>query len=152
MKNENEMDGVEDAELEPIAEPIRSSEASANWPAPEPEAYLSMPTSEERTWAAVAHISGVFSSLVLPVVICALIFTMKKDESEFIEIQSREAHNFQITTAVAMFVCGILFFCGIGIPMAMIVALGSFVLAIVGAIKAHNGERYRYPLNWRLFE
>ncbi|MFT5286062.1 MAG: putative Tic20 family protein [Planctomycetota bacterium] len=153
MNNENEIDGVEDAEFEPIAEPVESSETSTNWPAPGADAYVGMPTSEERTWAAVAHFSGVFSSLVVPVVVCVVIFIMKKDESKFIEVQAREALNFQITTAVAAFVSGLLvFLCGIGIPLLIIVSLGAFILAIVGAIKAYGGESYRYPLNWRVFD
>jgi uncharacterized Tic20 family protein len=38
----------------------------------------------------------------------------------------------------------------IGVPMAILIGLGSLVLAIIAAVKASAGECYRYPLTLRL--
>jgi len=38
----------------------------------------------------------------------------------------------------------------IGVPLAIIIGLGSLVLAIIAAVKASDGQCYRYPLTMRL--
>ena len=150
MNDENENDGIEDAVFEERADGEGSAAVEAQRPSESGETGLAMPSSEERTLAAVAHGVGVASSLLLPVVISAIIYGLKGEESEFVRIQAREALNFQITTAIGMVGSFVLVFCGIGIFMMWFLALASFILAIVGAIKVYNGELYRYPVNLRL--
>jgi uncharacterized Tic20 family protein len=43
-----------------------------------------------------------------------------------------------------------LFFIVIGIPLAAMVGIAALVLAIIAAVKASNGDCYRYPLTLRL--
>jgi hypothetical protein len=108
------------------------------------------PAPEERTWATVAHVAGIASSLVFPIVVSLVIYLVKKDESEFIADQAREALNFQITTALAAVVAWSSIFCLVGFALVPLVALASLVFALIGAMRANDGERYRYPVCLRL--
>ena len=76
---------------------------------------------------------------------------LKKSDSAFIADQSKEALNFQITIAIAMFVCGsILSWVLIGIMLIPIIWLANIVFCIITAISTSKGETYRYPFCLRL--
>lgn len=70
---------------------------------------------------------------------------MKKDESEFIADQAREALNFSITMSVAMtlLIWTISF-------LGSLLAIVAFIFSLIAAFKAYDGIRYRYPFNLRL--
>jgi uncharacterized protein len=40
----------------------------------------------------------------------------------------------------------------IGIVLAIVIAIGAIVLIVIAAIKASNGEFYRYPLSIRFIK
>lgn len=109
------------------------------------------PPTEDRTWAMVAHLAGVASSVLFPVIVSLVIYHVKRDESEFIADQAKEALNFQVTVILAALATIPLFLCGIGFLLLALVGLASLVFAIIGAIKAYDGERYRYPFTLRMF-
>ncbi len=115
-----------------------------------PAGAAGRPTQEERTWAMVAHISGVASGVVFPMVVPIVIYMVKKDESEFIGEQAKEAINFQITVGLAAIVAWVSLFCFVGFILLPLIGLASLVFAIVAGIKVYDGERYRYPYTLRL--
>ncbi len=108
------------------------------------------PTSDERMWAMVAHISGVLSSAIIPIIVSLVIYMIKRDESEFIADQAKEALNFQITVGLLSVVFGLAAICVIGIPFLIVLALASIVFGIIGGIRSYDGQRYRYPYTLRL--
>jgi uncharacterized Tic20 family protein len=103
-------------------------------------------SNEERTLALVAHLGGFFTSFVAPLVV----WLVKKDESEFVADQAKEALNFQITVAIFMVIGGVGTFCLIGIPLMLVVSIADLVLSIVAGLKSYEGHRYRYPFTIRL--
>ena len=111
--------------------------------APEP-----MSQSDERLWAMLGHVGGIFIGLFAPL-ITWLVFGKR---SAFVDDQAKEALNFQITVLIASIVSALLIFVVIGIVLVFIVAIGAFVLAILAGVKSYNGELYRYPVNWRLIK
>lgn len=109
------------------------------------------PTSEERTMGLLAHLAA-FAGLVVPFGNIAgplVLYLVKREESEFIADQAREALNFNLTMTLAGIVAGILILVLIGILLLPLVGLAWLVLTIVAAIKANEGEWYRYPINIR---
>jgi uncharacterized Tic20 family protein len=70
---------------------------------------------------------------------------VKKDESAFINAQGRELLNFQLSFLIYAIVCIPLCFVLIGIPLLIIVGLASFILTIIGLVKATEGKIYRFP-------
>lgn len=121
-------------------------------------------TREECQWALFAHLGGLLgtalgfgsSGFIAPLVI----WLIKKDQSRFIEDQSKEALNFNISILLAALVLatvgGILSVVTLGLGVLLVIpaglALGAYAIAmpIVAAMKVNAGERYRYPLTLRL--
>jgi uncharacterized Tic20 family protein len=105
-------------------------------------------------WAMLCHLSALsglivpFGSLIGPLII----WQLKKNEFPIVDDQGKEALNFQITTLIAAIVSGILIFVAIGFVLLIAVAIASLVLTIIAAIKANNGETYRYPFALRLIK
>jgi len=102
--------------------------------------------SDQRTLAMLAHLLWVFTGPVGALVI----WLIKREEGGFVEDQAKEALNFQITALLVHVVCAMLILVLIGIVLLPAVSIACVVLSIIGAIKAHEGQRYRYPLTLRL--
>ena len=107
---------------------------------------------EARTWAMAAHLAGFcgflvpFGSIIGPLVV----WLIKKDEMPFVDDQGKEALNFQITVAIAGVVFGFLTIVLIGIPLLLALIVYDVVMIVIAAIKAKDGETYRYPFTLRL--
>lgn len=102
---------------------------------------------EDRTFAILAHIGGLFTSWVAPLVI----YLLKKSEpgESFTVENAREALNFQITLFIVFMV---LVFSFIGIFLIFIPMIFNLVVTIMAAVKASNGVSFRYPLTLRLIK
>lgn len=112
----------------------------------------SPPSSEEKNWAMLCHL-GAFGGFVLPfgnVFVPLAIWLLKKDSSGFVDAHGKEVVNFQITLTGILALCAVLYLLLIGFMFHLIFVLFGVVVTVLGAIKAQNGERYRYPLTWRL--
>jgi uncharacterized Tic20 family protein len=101
---------------------------------------------DQRTWAVVSHVSGIFVSFLAPLVIW-LVF---RGRGAYLEDQAKEALNFQITLIIAYLVGGILSVIGIGLILIFLTWLATIVFAILAAVAASRGEPYRYPVNIRM--
>lgn len=124
--------------------------SSSGWEPPGASEAGTKPSSEERTWAMVCHLSGVLTSTILPIVLPLVVYLVKKDESEFVGDQAKEALNFQITVILAGLAAAALTCVVIGFVILPVVIVGALILSIVAAIKSYEGENYRYPLTLRL--
>jgi uncharacterized Tic20 family protein len=107
---------------------------------------------DDKTMALIAHISGIFTWFVGPLIIW-LINKDKADKGWLIE-QAKEALNFQITVTIAMFVAIIIMTVTLGLLffLPMLVGLGALVLCIIAAMKVNEGVAYRYPFALRLIK
>ncbi len=105
------------------------------------------PSGNDKIWAMLSHLSTLFGlGLLLPLVV---FLAMRKD-SAYVGENAREALNFHISVFIYVLCCIPLALVLIGIPLLIIIGLGCLVLSIVAAVKASNGECYRYPLTLRL--
>ena len=93
----------------------------------------------------LAHLSEIVLALIAPLLIMVLL----GKRSAFVNDQAKEALNFHITLLIASIVSWILVFVFIGIFTLIAVIIYGLVFAIIAAIKAYNGELYRYPINIR---
>ncbi len=113
----------------------------------------SPPSKEERNWALLAHLSAVAGVLLagLGMVLGPLvIWLLKREDSEFVADQAKEALNFNITMLLGYIVGVILIPVLIGLVILPVLGLLHLVLMIVAMIRASEGERYRYPVALRL--
>jgi len=85
-----------------------------------------------------------------------LVWLLKREQSPFIDAQGKEALNFQLTVIIiTAVVCIIgLLTCGIGLiillPVLIVLGVVDVVFPIIAAIRANNGEYYRYPFSLRI--
>ncbi|MEH7500443.1 DUF4870 domain-containing protein [Neobacillus drentensis] len=107
-----------------------------------------MINSEERLFAAGMYVLSIFFPVIAPLVI----WLIKKDESSFIDYHGREYFNFLISYTVYLFVSGILTIILIGFVALAILGVMLFVFTIIAAIKAYEGNEYRFPLIFRLIK
>lgn len=123
-------------------------------PQPQMGTYLTgtpAPTQDEKTWGMLAHLSGLIASLVgLPFLGPLVVMLTKGKESAWVMANAKEALNFQITVTIALAVSAVLMLVCIGAVLLPLVGVAALVLTIIAAMKANNGEMYRYPATLRL--
>jgi len=85
-----------------------------------------------------------------------VLWLVKKADHPFIDDQGKESLNFQITVMIAVVPLVILsllpfVFC-LTLPLLMALGIAAIVFVIIAAIKANEGEAYRYPFTLRLIK
>ena len=101
----------------------------------------------DKIWSMLSHLSALLGvGFVLPLVV----YLAMRKESEYVATNAREALNFHLTVLIYALCCIPLVFILIGIPLLIVLGLGSLVLAIIATVKASDGQCYRYPLTLRL--
>ena len=117
-----------------------------------PAAPGTPPTQDERTWGMLAHLSA-FVGLVVPlgnIIAPLVIWLARRDGSAFVEIEAKEALNFNISVALGAIVCALLTLVFVGILLGVALFVTWLVMTIIAAIKASEGIGYRYPVSLRL--
>jgi len=130
---------------------------------------LKLPDTDEKSTAMFTHLAS-FASLIFPfgnIIGPLIIWSLRKDRSDFVNAHGKESINFEITyTIVAFTLLTVTVYSAVasGIkndPPAIIMSvigyiflmvgywLFSVIAVIVGAVKASKGEYYRYPLRIR---
>ncbi len=113
---------------------------------------------EARQWITILHISALAGFLLVgfgQILGPLIVWLIKKNEVPGLDAAGRNVLNFHISWSlwwalswvfVALFGCLV-------IPLAMpLVVLVAWVwLGILGAVRASNGEAYRFPLTIRFF-
>ena len=120
--------------------------------APTPAAPRGYSTSDEKTWALIAHFGGIIVGFIAPLV--ALL--VKGNDSPTVRAHAVEALNFQITWNVALIVAQILFACTSWFTAGALFFLPLLcwgvivVFSVIAGLKANEGVVYQYPVSIRL--
>lgn len=113
---------------------------------------------DQRLFAMLCHLLGL-AGLVIPfgnVIGPLVMWLVKREQSDFVDDQGKEAVNFQITMTIVAFGLGlVLRFAAHAIGGTFYygyyaMAVVNVVFVILAATAAHRGVRYRYPLAVRL--
>ena len=111
------------------------------------------PTEDERTWGMLAHLSAL-AGLVMPLIGIVLgpliVWLARRDQSAFVAAHAKEALNFNISVLLAAVVCALLMLVFVGVLLGTALFIAWLVLTLIAAIKASEGELYRYPFSLRL--
>jgi uncharacterized Tic20 family protein len=106
---------------------------------------------EVRNTAVAAHLST-FAGLVVPfgsVIGPLAVWLTRRDRDPFIDDAGREALNFGISIAIYGAVVLVAALMLVGIPLLIVGVIAWVVLASLAAVKASQGQSYRYPLTMR---
>src|SRR5665647_2298043 len=116
--------------------------ASAPGPAYGAQAQAPVSPSDARMWSLFAHIGGLLTTFIAPLVI----FLIYKDRDPFIRRHAVQALNFQIIIAIGYFLSSLLMVVVIGFLTYPLFFILSLVLSIMAAMAANKGEEYTYPM------
>ncbi len=107
---------------------------------------------DERLWAALCHVacfSAYFTGVGL-ILGPLIVWLLKKDQYPLVDDQGKESLNFQITYLIGHLLNIPLYFFCVGFAILPVLIVLHVLLTIVAALKANQGQRYRYPLCLRL--
>jgi len=112
-----------------------------------------VPTENERTWGMLAHLSAL-AGLVMPLIGIVLgplvVWLARRDESEFVAAHAKEALNFNISVLLGALACMLLMLVFVGFLLGTALFVAWLVMMLIAAIKASEGQSYRYPFSLRL--
>lgn len=106
----------------------------------------SQPTQDEKTLAILTHLSGIFFSIIVPLIV----WLTSKETKPWLADQAKEALNFQITVLIGYIISSALMIILIGFITFMIVWALSIILCIIAAVRVSQGVDFRYPMTVRL--
>jgi uncharacterized Tic20 family protein len=108
-----------------------------------------------RSWAAFIHVSallGVFIHFPGHLIPPLIVWLMKREESPELDAHGKEAVNFQISMLIYNAIAAVFCLVLIGFFFLAVLWVLNAVLVIIAAIKASDGEFYRYPMTIRFIQ
>lgn len=106
-------------------------------------------TADSRNWGMISHLSAFVMFIGIPSIVGPVVVWAVKKEDPYVDYHGKEAMNFNISFFIYAVISAVLILAVVGLFLLPVVAVIWFVLVIVGAVKASNGEYYRYPLTLR---
>lgn len=110
------------------------------------EITASRPGKDDCNFAMLAHLLGIFTGFLGSLII----WLVKKNESQFVAQEAKEALNFQITLVIGSLIAFVLSFILIGVLLYPVLYILNIIFCILGAVAASKGQAYRYPFAIRL--
>ena len=104
----------------------------------------------EKSYIALMHISQLggyvlpFLGFILPIVM----WMINKDQNAAIDKHGKNIINFMITCVIFGCIGAVLAIVGIGVIILAVIPILQAIFAVLGAIKANNGEYWKYPLTF----
>ena len=141
-------------------QPENETPAEQETSAGQPEVVQEGPGSKEvnkdaRMWAMICHLAGL-AGFIMPavgnIVAPLVVWQIKKDDYPFVDEQGKEAVNFQISISIYFLVSVLLCFVCIGAFLMVAVIIIYLVFLLIAAVKANDGQHYRYPLTIRFIK
>ena len=115
---------------------------------------LEKSVSDEKTWSVLIHLSQLCSFMVpfSGSILAIVLWQIKKDESEFIDLNGKIVANWIISKCI--YFCAFSFMCFfiIGLPLLFILIILAFIFPIIGAVTAGSGNIWRYPFAINFFK
>ena len=102
---------------------------------------------ETNQWAMLLHFS-ILAGWVIPIaglIVPILLWQIKKDELPGIVPHAHIVLNWIVTSLVYAVICFVLTLVLIGVLGFFALGLATIIFAIIGGIKANNGEVWEYP-------
>jgi hypothetical protein len=107
------------------------------------------PERQTRQWAMLLHLSQLLGFLVPlgGLVAPVLIWQLKKDALPGLDAHGKVVLNWVISELIYILAASLLVLVVIGAPLLIVLLVLGAVFPIIGAVKANDGELWRYPLS-----
>ena len=105
-------------------------------------------TGFDSTLVLVSYIVSLFTAVVGPL----LIWAIKKDDDPLTADALRHVANFGLSYTIYIFAAWLTLVILIGLVIGPIVTIAFYVFAIIGIVKAVNGEVYKPPFTIDIFK
>jgi uncharacterized protein len=102
---------------------------------------------QTRLWAMLLHLSLLLGFSVIGFAVPILIWQIKKTDLPDIDEHGKIVCNWLISACLYGGACILLWFTFVTIPLTILLGVLAVVFPIIGAIKANNGEVWKYPLS-----
>jgi len=115
------------------------------------EMFWGMP---QNTFCMLMHLSQL-SSFVIPgagLVMPLVMWLTQKDKNSVIDMHGKNIFNWMISAFIYMLICLPLCLIYIGILGLFALGLMGLIFAIVGGVKANDGQIWAYPLSIKFFK
>lgn len=106
-------------------------------------------SAESRNMGMLAHLSAFVTFVGIPSLFGPLLVLLANRNDPYVEAQAKEALNFNLSFTLYGIAATISIIVLVGLIALPAVLITWFVLVIVAAGRASNGENYRYPLTIR---
>ena len=106
-------------------------------------------SSNSRNLATLSHLSAFITFVGIPSLVGPLVVWLLNRDDPFVERQAKEALNFNLSFLLYGVVAALSIILLVGLIALPAVLITWFVLVIVAAVKAGNGEDYQYPFTIR---
>jgi uncharacterized Tic20 family protein len=107
---------------------------------------------DDKIWAIFCHLSLLLGvGILLPLIV----WLVKCDDSPLVAAHARAALNFHLSLIIYSFAAVISSFLlcfFVGVPVLLVMGLGSIILAIVAAVEASKGGFFHYPITIPFFK
>lgn len=104
--------------------------------------------SDERTWGVIMHVGNLLFSFLVPLII----WLIYRERSYTLDQQGRAALNWAISYWIYSIAVGILTLLFVGFILWPILIVVDIVFCIIAAVKAGNGQAWKYPMSIPFFQ
>jgi len=102
-------------------------------------------------WGLICHVAGLSTYIGLPVLGPMIVWLAKRKSEPVVNVEGREAVNFNLSFALYAFISGLLGVLLIGYILLPIIGIIHLSLVIWATLRANKGESVEYPLTLRFF-
>ena len=100
----------------------------------------------------LCHLGGLATYIGIPlgnILVPLIIWLLKRNSDPAVNVEGREALNFNISVTVYAVIAGLMCYILIGFVVLPLVLITHIVLVIRAALKANKGESVHYPFTLR---
>lgn len=103
---------------------------------------------QENSYLMLMHLSQFLGFLILGLgfIVPILMWVTNKDDNANVDRHGKNILNFMISYIIYLIAATILIILLIGIPALVVLVIVEFIFIIIAAVKANNGEYWKYPL------
>jgi len=105
-------------------------------------------------WALVLHLSQ-YAGFIVPLggfIAPIVIWQVKKEDVPGLDEHGKNIANWLVSSFVYAAVCGLLTIVLIGFVGLFVIAIMAVAFPLIGALKANDGEAWKYPLTIAFFK